>query len=198
MLGARLAKRVANDAIRSAGGSHVVAKREFKADEVLKYRREARAPCIDFERPDVFAVYLNSAFLRIVEPAQQLRDGRFACSILADYGERRTSRDGEIEVGKEGSAPSLAMLSSRRSTAFIGAAVPSNAQDNPPKAIMLVPMAAPAKVTKRASVRWPFNAPADIDQKTMRFAARTRRMLQTTERSRNRVASQRKSNKRRR
>jgi hypothetical protein len=43
-----------------------------------------------------------------------------------------------------GSAPAGAIASCRRVTAAAGAAAPSSAQDNPPKAIMLVPTAAVA------------------------------------------------------
>ena len=50
------------------------------------------------------AINLDRASLRIVEPAEQLRDRRLARAVLTDDRERRSSGDGEIETFEDGCA----------------------------------------------------------------------------------------------
>ena len=90
------------------------------------------------------------------------------------------------------------MASPNLSTAAVGAPAPSRAQDNPPKAIMLAPMAALANITKRSSGSVPAVTSAASDQNTTALAASTRARLAATGRSRSFVASQRRSWSRRR
>src|SRR5207253_2869812 len=63
---------------RGAARSHVVTQRQLEADEVLEDGGETRAPCLQLERAEVDAVYFDGAVLRVVQPAQQLRDGSLA------------------------------------------------------------------------------------------------------------------------
>ena len=96
--GARLLERAARSPRRRARGRNVVAQRKFEADEILKDRREARAPATKSKLAHVDAVHFDRSGLRIVEAAQQFGERRLARAVLADDGERRAGGNGEIEA----------------------------------------------------------------------------------------------------
>ena len=91
-------ERRAHDIVWRACRRHVVAQRQLEADEVLEHGRDARAPRREIELANVHAVDLDRAGLRIVQPAQQLRDRRLAGAVLSNDGERRAGGNREIEV----------------------------------------------------------------------------------------------------
>ena len=91
-------ERLLDHVIRSAGGRNVVAQRQLEANEILEHRRQPRAPRLEIELAQIDAIDLDGAFLRVVQPAQQLRQRGFARAILADDGERRAGRNGEVEA----------------------------------------------------------------------------------------------------
>src|SRR2546430_7020678 len=65
---------------------------QLEADEVLKDGGETRAPRLQLERAEVDAVYFDGAVLRVVQPAQQLRDGSLARSEERRVGKECRSR----------------------------------------------------------------------------------------------------------
>src|SRR5579871_4530443 len=92
-----LLERFLNHRIWSTRGSDVVPQRQLELDEVLKYSGDAGSPGLDVQFPHVDSVNLDSACLRIVEPAQQLGQRRLACAVLPDDRQRAARRDREIE-----------------------------------------------------------------------------------------------------
>ena len=74
--------------VRRARGRHVVAQRQFEADEVLEDGGDARAPGREVELAKVDAVDFDGAGLRVVQAAQQLRERGLAGAVLPDDGER--------------------------------------------------------------------------------------------------------------
>ena len=81
-------------------GCHVVAQRQLESNEVLEYRRHARPPAVEVDVAKVDAVNLDSAGLRVIEPAEQLRQRRLAGAVLADDGQRRPGGDRQIKALK--------------------------------------------------------------------------------------------------
>ena len=81
------------------------------------------------------------------------------------------------------------MLSSRRSTAATGATTPSSAQLRPPNAIIETPTALIPYTTSAPRSRWPAAAAFASEAKTATLAPITSSTLQTSGRSRRRVAS---------
>ena len=84
----------------ASGGSgrrHVVGERQLEACEVLEDGGDPRAPRLDVQLAQVDAVRLDGAFLRLVQPAQQLGQGRLAGAVLADDGQRRAGGNREVE-----------------------------------------------------------------------------------------------------
>src|SRR6185312_7991145 len=65
-------QRGANHIVGRAAGRNVFTKRKLEADEILEHGSQAGAPGIDIKVAQGHAVDLDSARLRIVEPAQQL------------------------------------------------------------------------------------------------------------------------------
>ena len=170
-------------------------------------------PCGSYSRHSSFAsVVLPAPFWPTMasdEPAgivrskpSSTRAGRAAGAGYANVTLRkRISRAGRFCAASRAPGPVRLPGPSpvcSRSTAPAGAAAPSSAHDNPPNAIMLVLTAALANVTAwPRSMRAAFT-PNAIDANTATFADSTISRLHTTGRSRSRVASQRRSNSRRR
>src|SRR5208337_1527183 len=93
-----LNERGEDHVVGGPGGSHVVAQRELEADEILEDRGHPRSPTIEVKRAQLNAVDLDAALLRIVETAQELRDGRLPGAVLSNDGERRARGNREIEA----------------------------------------------------------------------------------------------------
>ena len=70
----------------------------MKAHEILKDRRHAATPRSERKLAHIHAIRLDGAFERLVEAAQQLGQGGLASAVLADDGQRRTGRNGEVEA----------------------------------------------------------------------------------------------------
>ena len=66
---------------------------------------DALAPRVEVELAQIDAVDFDRAFLRVVEPAQQLRERGLARAVLADDRERRTGRNRQIEAVEHRSPP---------------------------------------------------------------------------------------------
>ena len=65
----------------------VLAERQLEASKILEHRGQARAPGRQIEVAQVHAVNLDCARLRVIQPAQQLCQGRFAGAVLPNDGE---------------------------------------------------------------------------------------------------------------
>ena len=76
-----------DDFIGRTGWRDIVPQRQFEADEILKYRGEPMTPAFELEIPQIHTIDFNSTALRIVQPAQQLRQGGFTGTILPDNGQ---------------------------------------------------------------------------------------------------------------
>src|SRR5437763_16702334 len=88
----------------------------------------------------------------------------------------------------KGNAPAGFIASRSLSVAAVVDDAPSSAHENPPNAIMLVLAAALMKVTTLPSGNAPEAASAASDQNTIMLDDRTNSRLQSTGRSRKRVA----------
>ena len=90
-------------------GRHVVAQGQLEADEVLEHRGDPAAPAVEVEVAEVDAVDLDGAGLGVVEAAEQLGQRGLARAVLADDGQRRPGRDGQVEA-RRAPARSLARV----------------------------------------------------------------------------------------
>src|SRR5262249_59758870 len=72
--------------------------RQLEWDEVLEDRRQPRSPGVEVELAEIDAVDLDGAGLRVIKPAEQLRQGRLAGAVLTDDGQRRAGGDGQVEA----------------------------------------------------------------------------------------------------
>jgi hypothetical protein len=135
----------------------------LEADEVLEHGGDATAPVVDGELAQIDAVDLDAARLRVVEAAQQLGEGGLARAVLADDGQRRPGRNGEVEVHEH-----------RLAAAGVG-------EGHLRKRISRAGMASPPSAARRAARR-PAASP-DPDAARHRLAPRRRRApRQATER----------------
>ena len=90
-------ERAKHHLVWRAGGRDVVPQRQLEPDEVLEDRGQPRPPLRHVQLAQVHAVHFDCAGLRVVEPAQQLRQGRLAGAVLPDDRQRRTGGDCEVE-----------------------------------------------------------------------------------------------------
>ena len=98
IVGARLAQRFFDRGVGRAARRDVDAQRSLVAHEVLEHRGDARAPLVEVELPQVDAVDLDAARLRVVEAAQQLCEGGLARAVHADDRQRRPGGNDEVEA----------------------------------------------------------------------------------------------------
>ena len=77
---------------------------ELEVDEVLKRSGDPLAPLRQRQEREVGAVDLDDSPRRFVEAAQQFDDRRLAGAVLADDGDRRAGRQGDVDVLQDGLA----------------------------------------------------------------------------------------------
>ena len=81
---------------------HVLPEGQLEPDEVLEHGGDPAPPRFQVEVPQVGAVDLDGARLRVVQPAQQLGEGGLARPVLADDGERAARGDLQAEPAQHG------------------------------------------------------------------------------------------------
>src|SRR5207244_10541053 len=67
-------------------------------NKILENGSDPAPPCRHIEFAQVHPIDLDGAVLRVVETAQKFRKSGLARAILANDGERRTSRNRQIET----------------------------------------------------------------------------------------------------
>ncbi len=99
---ARRLEGLADDVIGRPRRGHVVAQGQLQAHEVLEDGGDTLPPRGEVDLAQVHAVDLDRPRLRVVQPAQQLRERRLAGAVLSHDGEGRARRDREVEVLEHG------------------------------------------------------------------------------------------------
>ena len=82
----------------------VLADRQLVGGVVLEHHRELAAQFRRVVLPDVDAVDQDLAFVRVVESAEELDDGRLARAVAADEGDRLARADREADIRERGDA----------------------------------------------------------------------------------------------
>src|SRR5215471_775402 len=95
---ARFHKRFFDNPVWSSPRGHIVPKRKFETDEVLKHCRDALAPGFDVQLPQIYAIDFDGPALWIVKAAQQLCECSLARAVLPYDRQRRSGRNREIEI----------------------------------------------------------------------------------------------------
>src|SRR5438552_8413544 len=85
--GSGVCQRSPDDLVGRSCRRHVVSQGKLEVDEVLEHRGDLRAPAVDVQVAQVYAVDLDGAAGRLVEPAQELGQRGLARSVLAHDGE---------------------------------------------------------------------------------------------------------------